>query len=77
MAKRHSSRRHIDRHGAAPVVTISATCELGSHGRCRGAVVSLTAAPGARCECSCHRAELPDAFAAQVTLFPPCEGDAA
>jgi hypothetical protein len=37
-----------------PIVPVTAACELGNHHRCRGSIVSLTAAHGAPCQCPCH-----------------------
>jgi hypothetical protein len=36
------------------VVTMTAACELGRHGSCRGVVFSLTTAHLADCACACH-----------------------
>jgi hypothetical protein len=79
MAKSRTTRtrRHVDRHGTtAPEVPTSAACELGSHARCRGEVISLLVPVGTACGCICHRAKLPAAWAATTTDRPPC-GEAA
>jgi hypothetical protein len=60
-------------------VTMTAACELGSH-KCRGVVLSLTGASWdaqAPCSCTCHgiTRNLPDAWAAQVAAYPPCDDD--
>ena len=43
----------------APTITVH--CELGACGRCRGTVVSVTAAHGRPCEHPCHLADTPAA----------------
>lgn len=39
----------------APEVSVSAACETGRCGRCRGEVLSLLVEPGTRCGHDCHR----------------------
>ena len=38
-------------------VEATAACEAGRHHRCRGTILSLTAAHGAACGCPCHADE--------------------
>ena len=40
----------------AATVEATAACEAGNHHRCRGAILSLTAAHGTPCGCACHAA---------------------
>jgi hypothetical protein len=56
------------------VVTMTATCADGLCGvnPCKGVVFSLTDAHLSRCTHICH---LPDTWAEQVVLTPPCDED--
>jgi hypothetical protein len=40
----------------AATVEATAACEAGNHHRCRGAILSLTAAHGTPWGCACHAA---------------------
>jgi hypothetical protein len=65
----------------ATAITMTAACEMGRHGSCRGVVLSLTDAHGQPCSCPCHNggrsiaADLPATFAELVFTYPPCGED--
>jgi hypothetical protein len=57
-------------------VTTTAACDLGRCGSCRGQVLTLTTGLGAPIVPCSHQCHLPDAWAEQVALAPPCDEDA-